>query len=295
MSGKQGGTIRLGTAGWVFAPWRGSFYDVGLPQKRELGFASQRLGAIEINATFYSHQKPQSFAGWAAETPEDFVFTIKGHQLVTHLKKLKDVEIPLANFFASGVLALGSRLGPFCWQLPGNLSYSEERMEAFLALLPQTPEALVTLAGKADDRLKTPPYLDASGVTRVRHAIEVRHASFATPGFLAQLRRHNVALVAADTADWPGFDQTADFAYLRLQGAPGAERYTEAERSVRAGWLADLAAGRVPAGAPMLGTPEEDPPPRDVHAFFVSTDKEHAPLNARAVMTELGLKGPGEQ
>lgn len=289
------GTIRIGTAGWVFAPWRGTFYDKGLPQKRELGFASSRLGAIEINATFYSHQKPQSFSGWAAETPDDFVFTVKGHQLVTHLKKVKDVEIPLANFFASGVLALGSRLGPFCWQLPGNLAYSADRMESFLALLPQTPEALLALAGKADDRLKTPPFLDASGVTRVRHAIEVRHPSFAAPGFIEQLRRHNVALVASDTLEWPGFDQTADFAYLRLQGAPGAERYSAEERTRRAGWLADIAAGRSPQGAPTLLPPETDPRPRDVFAFFVSTDKENAPINARAVMAELGLVGPGGQ
>ncbi len=153
----------------------------------------------------------------------------------------------------------------------------------------------MALAGKADDRLKTPPFLDTSAISRIRHAIEVRHPSFASPGFLEQLRRHNVALVAADTVDWPAFDQTADFAYLRLQGAPGAESYSPGQLSVRVGWLADIAAGRTPAGAPMLGPPEADAPPRDVYAFFVSTDKENAPLNARAVMAELGIKGPGEQ
>ena len=142
------GTIRLGTAGWVFEPWRQSFYPKGLPQKQELSYAAARLGNIEINATFYSHQKAASFANWASQTPENFVFTVKGHQLVTHLKKLKDVEIPLANFFASGVMALGSRLGAFCWQLPSNLGYDEARLEAFLSLLPKTPEALVALAGQ---------------------------------------------------------------------------------------------------------------------------------------------------
>ncbi len=288
------GSIRLGTAGWVFEPWRQSFYPKGLPQKQELSHAAALLGNIEINATFYSHQKAASFANWAAQTPESFVFTVKGHQLVTHLKKLKDVEIPLANFFASGVLALGEKLGPFCWQLPGNLSYDATRLETFLALLPKTPAELVALAGRADDRLKTPPYLDATGVASVRHAIEVRHASFATPEFLAQLRAHNVALVAADTAEWPYFDQTADFAYLRLQGAPGADSYGAAERNQRASWLRDLAEGRSPAGAPVIGPPETVPPARDVHAFFVSTDKEHAPHNARAVMATLALRGPGE-
>ncbi len=286
--------IRLGTAGWVFEPWRKSFYPDGLPQKQELAYAAARLGNIEINATFYSHQKPASFAAWAGQTPQGFVFTVKGHQLVTHLKRLKDVEIPLANFFASGVLALGERLGPFCWQLPGNLGYDAARLEAFLTLLPKTPTELVALAGRADDRLKSPPYLNVIGVERVRHAIEVRHGSFATPSFLAQLRAHNVALVAADTAEWPYLDQTADFAYLRLQGAPGAESYVPAERDRRAGWLRDLAEGRSPAGAPLIGPTETVPPARDVHAFFVSTDKEHAPQNARAVMTTLGLQGPGE-
>lgn len=287
------GTIRLGTAGWVFEPWRQSFYPKGLPQKQELSYAAARLGNIEINATFYSHQKAASFANWASQTPENFVFTVKGHQLVTHLKKLKDVEVPLANFFASGVMALGSRLGAFCWQLPSNLGYDAARLETFLTLLPKTPADLVALAGKADDRLKEPPFVDAAGITRVRHAIEVRNTAFATLDFVAQLRRHNVALVVADTADWPYLDQTADFAYLRLQGAPGKESYSAEERDVRARWLKALAEGVAPDG-PYLSGPEAAPVPRDVHGFFVSTDKEHAPDNARAVMATLGLAGPGE-
>ena len=287
------GTIRLGTAGWVFEPWRGSFYPKGLPQKQELAFASARLGNIEINATFYSHQKPQSFTTWAAQVPDGFVFTVKGHQLVTHLKKLKDVEVPLANFFASGVLALGSKLGPFCWQLPGNLTYDEARLETFLGLLPHDSDALLRLAGKSDERLKEPPFLDTSRIGAVRHAIEVRHSSFATPRFIEQLRRHNVALVIADTSDWPYVDQTADFAYCRLQGAPGKDAYSPAERSVRAAWLGNLAAGQSLA-APTVAPPDAERE-RDVFAFFVSTDKEHAPDNARAVMAELGLRGPGEE
>jgi uncharacterized protein YecE (DUF72 family) len=286
------GTIRLGTAGWVFEPWRKTFYPEGLKQKDELAYASRHLGNIEINATFYSHQKPESFANWAAATPDDFVFSVKGHQLVTHIKRLKDVEIPLANFFASGVLALGNKLGPFCWQLPGNSKYDPDRIETFLGLLPQTPEALVALAKKGDFN-KREPYLDTTGITRVRHAIEVRHESFADPRFIAQLRDHNVALVVADTADFPYIDQTADFAYARLQGAPGAEAYTPAERDIRAGWIRAWSEGR-PVDGRYVTAAELTPPPRDVHAFFVSTDKEHAPQNARAVMERLGLKGPGE-
>ena len=286
------GTIRLGTAGWVFEPWRKNFYPDGLKQKEELAYASARLGNIEINATFYSHQKATSFENWASQTPDDFVFTVKGHQLVTHIKRLKDVESPLANFFASGVMALGRKLGPFCWQLPGNSSYDPARMEDFLALLPQTPDALVTLAGKTD-YAKNPPYLDATGIGRVRHAIEVRHKSFADERFIAQLRRYNVALVVADTADWPHIDQTADFSYARLQGAPGRESYSTDERDARAGWLKAWAEGSAVADGTYVTAPEAVPPPRDVFAFFVSTDKEHAPDNARAVMATLGLKGPG--
>jgi uncharacterized protein YecE (DUF72 family) len=287
------GTIRLGTAGWVYEPWRDNFYPKGLKQKDELSYASARLGNIEINATFYSHQKAASFQNWAAATPDDFVFSVKGHQLITHIKRLKDVEIPLANFFASGVLALGSKLGPFCWQLPGNSKYDPDRMEAFLALLPHTPEALLALAQR-NAGLKNEPYLDATGITRVRHAIEVRHESFATPDFVAQLRAHNVALVVADTADWPYLDQTANFSYARLQGAPGAESYSADQRAERGTWIKAWAEGTPLSTGPLLAAPETSPPPRDVHAFFVSTDKDNAPHNARAVMAQLGLTGPGE-
>lgn len=286
------GTIRLGTAGWVFEPWRKSYYPEGLKQKDELAYTSARLGNIEINATFYSHQKAASFQNWASQTPDDFVFTVKGHQLVTHIKRLKDVELPLANFFASGVMALGKKLGPFCWQLPGNSKYDPERLETFLSLLPQTPEALAALAKKSEG-LKSEPYVDASGITKVRHAIEVRHDSFAVPQFIEQLRAHNVALVYSDTSEWIYIDQTADFAYARLQGAPGAEAYTPEERIERGQWLKNLSEGE-PIGWTYITGPEDNPPPRDVFAFFVSTDKEHAPQNARAVMAQLGLKGPGE-
>lgn len=282
------GTIRLGIAGWVFDEWRGgAFYPEGLKQKQELAYASRHLGSIEINATFYSHQKAASFQGWVAETPEDFVFSVKGHQLVTHLKRLKEVELPLANFFASGVLALGKRLGPFCWQLPGNMKYDAARLEAFVRLLPKDPEALLALAGKTEG-LKHEPFVDVSGISQVRHAIEFRHESFATPEVIDLLRAHNVAMVTADTAEWPVADRTADFAYCRLQGAPGAESYTQAERDSRAMWLKAWVDGKV-ADAPTLLPPEERPP-GDVFAYFVSTDKPRAPTNAMAVMRTLGLQ-----
>jgi uncharacterized protein YecE (DUF72 family) len=254
------GRIRTGMAGWVFPDWRhGQFYPEGLKQKDELHWASRAVTAIEINATFYRNQKPASFEAWAAQTPADFVFTVKGHQAVTHIKRLKDVAEPLDVFFRS-VEALGPRLGAVCWQLPGNLRFDAGRLAAFLELLPKS----------------------------IRQAIEVRSASFATPDVLALLREHNVALVIADTADWPYLDQTADFAYARLQGPPGGERYAPADLDLWAARLRTLADGGVPAG-PSIASAATAPPARDVFAYFVSTDKPNAPRNALAIQQRLGL------
>ena len=282
------GRIRTGIAGWVFADWRnGAFYPEGLPQKQELAFASAALGVIEINGTFRSLQKPQSFLNWAGQTPDDFVFSVKGPQLVTHIKRLKEVEEPLANFFASGPLALGRKLGPFVWQLPPNLGYDPERLEAFLELLPKSADALAALAARHTDRVPE-PHLGTDGVGVIRHAIEVRNASFATPEFIAQLRRHNVALVTADTAEWPNLDLTADFAYCRLQGAPGRDRYEDADIERWATRIGAWAAGEPVTDGPLLAAPEAAPPPRDVFALFVSTDKVNAPKNAQALAARLG-------
>lgn len=275
------GIVRTGTAGWVFAPWRGAFYPAGLPQKQELAYASAQLGAIEINATFRALQKPQSFRNWAGQTPEGFVFSIKGPQLVTHIKRLRDVETPLANFFASGPLALGSRLGPFVWQLPPNLAYDPDRIEAFLALLPKTPAEAGALAGRHEPWMQEAA-TGTDGIAAIRHAIEVRHQSFATPDFVARLRRHNVALVAADTAEWPTLDVTADFVYCRLQGAPGRDGYEPDDLARWATRLAAWAEGRPPGDGSFIAD-QPEARPRDVFAFFVSTDKLHAPANAMAV------------
>jgi uncharacterized protein YecE (DUF72 family) len=282
------GKIRAGMAGWVFEDWRGGqFYPKGLKQKEELHFASRAVTAIEINSTFYSNQKATSFSAWAAQTPPGFQFTVKGPQLVTHIKKLKDVEVPLANFFASGLFALGDRLGPVCWQLPANLSFSADRIESFLDLLPRTPRAALALAKKHDERIGS-PWLTLDGVTEIRHALEVRHRSFAEPAFIDLLRARNVALVVADTSDWPYVDQTADFSYLRLQGAPGADHYEPAQIDEWANRLKSWSGGR-PAGGETVGPPDIPGKSRDVFCYFVSTDKPNAPRNALAVMDRLGI------
>ena len=273
------GAVRTGTAGWVFEPWRGTFYPDGLVQKKELAYASSRLGGIEINATFRANQKPESFAKWAGEARDGFVFSIKGPQLVTHIKRLKNCESELANFFASGPLALGGKLGPFIWQLPPNLTYHRDVLEGFLALLPRTSADYVAFASKADGRLKSPPFLTTDGVGPIRHAIEMRHASFDDPEVNALLVAHNVARVIADTAENPSREQTADFAYCRLQGPahPGASGYTADD-------IADWAT--------TMKTWSDSG--RDVFAYFVHEDKLHAPANAIALRQALGISLPGD-
>ena len=129
---------RVGISGWRYAPWRGDFYPADLPQRRELEYAASQLTSIEINGSFYSLQRPSSYAKWRSEVPDDFVFAVKGGRFITHMKRLRDIEAPLANFFASGVLALDQTLGPILWQLPANFPYDEQVLADFFALLPRT-------------------------------------------------------------------------------------------------------------------------------------------------------------
>lgn len=267
------GTIRTGTAGWVFAPWRDSFFPPGLVQKNELHYASRHLTSIEINATFRGNQKPESFAKWAAQTPPGFRFSVKGPQLVTHIRRLRNCVPELVGFFASGPLALGDRLGPFIWQLPPNLAFDATSFEAFLSLLPHDIDAYLALAEQANDA-RSAPYLEANGQKSFRHAIEMRHPSFADPAVDALLRRHNVARVIADTPDDPRRELTADFAYCRLQG-PARPEATGYEPGDIADLAKTLAAWR-DAG-------------HDTYAYFVHEDKLHAPANAMALAQALGV------
>lgn len=271
------GAIRTGTAGWVFEPWRGTFFPEGLVQKKELAYASSRLGSIEINATFRANQKPESFAKWAGEARNGFVFSIKGPQLVTHIKRLRNCEQELANFFASGPLALGPKLGPFVWQLPPNVGYDRDVLSTFLSLLPRSTAGYVALAGKADARLKSTPFLSTDGVGPIRHAIEMRNASFDAPEVNALLAEHNVARVIADTPENPSRELTADFAYCRLQGPLRGGGYKPEDI---AGW-ADTVKGWAASG-------------KDVFAYFVHEDKLHAPANAIALRQAADVTLPGD-
>jgi len=215
--------LRIGISGWTYPPWRGVFYPAGLPHRAELGYAAERFGSIEVNGTFYALQRPTSFHQWSAVAPPDFVFALKGGRFITHLKRLVDVEAPLANFFASGVLALGSKLGPVLWQLPPNLEFDAARLSAFFDLLPRDHRAAARLAARHDDRLAPDRVLLESSVPDhpIRHALEVRHDSFRTPQLVRLATSAGIALVTADAPNrWPVItEQTADFRYVRLHGA----------------------------------------------------------------------------
>ncbi|MGN6577026.1 MAG: DUF72 domain-containing protein [Nocardioides sp.] len=215
------GRIRVGISGWTYAGWRGDFYPRGLVQRRELEYAAERMTSIEINGSFYSLQRPSSYASWREQTPDDFVFAVKGGRFITHMKKLAGVETALANFFASGVLALEEKTGPFLWQLPPNLGFDAERLAGFFAQLPRTTKAAARLAEGHDAKVPEDRALTTAAVDLpLRHALEVRHASFTGPETAAVLREHDIALVVADTAGrWPFLEEvTSDHMYVRLHG-----------------------------------------------------------------------------
>ena len=212
--------VRIGISGWRYAPWRGSFYPRRWPQARELAFASRAVNSIEINGTFYSLQHPESFRTWYDETPDDFLFAVKASRFITHMKRLAGVEVPLADFFASGVLRLSDKLGPILWQLPPSFRFDADRLASFFRLLPRDTEAAAALARRHDHRVAGRAWTQVDVVRPLRHAIEVRHETFRDPRFVELLRRHDVGLVVADTAGrWPLLeDVTSDFVYARLHG-----------------------------------------------------------------------------
>ena len=218
------GEIRIGISGWTYDGWRGDFYPRGLPRRQELSYAAERMGSVEINGSFYSLQRPTSYAAWRDQTPDDFVFAVKGGRYVTHMRRLRDIEAPLATFFASGVLELGRKLGPVLWQLPERLEYDAGLLTSFFEQLPRTVADVAALARRHDGKLsedravtRTPRGL---GTQRVRHALEFRHPSYCTDEALAVLRDHDVACVVSDSAGrWPMAEAvTSDLVYVRLHG-----------------------------------------------------------------------------
>jgi uncharacterized protein YecE (DUF72 family) len=286
---------RIGISGWTYTPWRGTFYPKDLTQKRELEFASKTFNSIEINGSFYSLQLPSSYRTWYEQTPEDFVFSVKGGRFITHMKKLKDVRVPLANFFASGILALKEKLGPILWQFPPGFAYNEERFAEFFELLPRDTESAAELAKEHNDKLKGRALTKTDKKRKLRYAVEIRHPTFLVPEFMQLLRKHNIAFVFADTARrWPyAEDVTADFVYARLHGDEElyVSGYTDKALDWWAARMTEWRTGQQPCDKRCIS----DRAPlarksRDVYVYFDNDAKVKAPFDALALCRRLGVE-----
>ena len=284
--------IRIGISGWRYGPWRGVFYPPGLPHRRELEHASRALPTIEINGSFYSLQRPESYRQWYADTPARFIFSLKGGRYITHMKRLRDIEAPLANYFASGVLALREKLGPVLWQFPPQFRFNPPVFEHFLQLLPRHTGEALSLARRRDSRMKGRAALSIDKERELRHAVEIRNETFLVKSFIDLLRRYHVALVVADTAGkWPyREDVTADFMYLRLHG--DTELYSSSySDSALARWAQRIEAwsnGTQPDDAQLISDKRpRKRKSRDVYCYFDNDAKVHAPFDAQRLIRQL--------
>jgi uncharacterized protein YecE (DUF72 family) len=268
--------VRIGISGWRYEPWRGVFYPEGLAQRRELEFCALHFSTVEINGSFYSLQRPEYYEEWYRETPPGFLFSVKGSRYITHLLGLKNIEKPLANFYASGILNLKDKLGPFLWQFPERFHYKPERLEPFFELLPRNTEQALSLARRRDARMVGRSRLAIDANRPLRHAIEIRHPSFVNDAFTALLRKHGIGLVVADTArKWPRmFHVTSDFVYVRLHGDVKIYTSGYSERAL-ASWARRIRAW--------------DADGRDVYVYFDNDVKVKAPFDALNLMRRLRL------
>jgi uncharacterized protein YecE (DUF72 family) len=271
MSAQAGGagTIRVGIGGWTFEPWRDNFYPAGWPQSRELEYASRRLSAIEINGTYYSTQKPSTFAKWRDETPDDFVFSMKANRFTTNRRVLGEAGESVRMFIDSGISELGQKLGPIVWQFAPTKRFDAADFEAFLKLLPQEVKGLP-----------------------LRHAMDVRHESFMCSQYLDLARRHKVATVFTDSDDYPSFaDVTGDFVYTRMMRTDSnlPEGCTPQALDQLAACGVAWRDGKEPAGVPRVEAGTAAPAkPRDVFMYFISGAKERAPAAAMSLLRRLG-------
>lgn len=286
--------VRVGISGWTYAPWRGTFYPSKLPHARELAYAASVLNSIEINGTFYRLQTPAAFQSWHDQTPDDFVFSVKAGRFITHLKRLRDVETALANFWACGLLKLKGKLGPILWQLPPNFVFEAGRLESFFRLLPRTTSDAAQAARGHEARLSGRVWVETDRRRALRHAIEVRHESFRDPAFVELLRRHRVALVVADTAGkWPLMeDVTADFVYVRLHGDKElyVSGYDHAALDTWAAKIRAWSAGSEAPGTRRVGGPATRRKSRDVFVYFDNDVKVRAPFDAASLALRLGVR-----
>ncbi len=267
-------SIRGGIGGWTFEPWRGNFYPAGLPHKRELEFASRHVSSIEINGTYYGTQKPESFARWREETPDGFVFSLKGPRYATNRRVLAEAGSSVERFLTSGLLQLKDKLGVINWQFLPTKQFDPDDFEAFLKLLPARLE----------------------GQT-LRHVVEVRHPSFVQPDFIALLRAYRIGVVIADHAEHPALhDPTASFVYVRLQRASEQEPtgYSADALADWAGRAQSWAAGGVPKDLPLIAPAERKPPRvREVFIYMINGFKPKAPAAAMALLERLATSSDG--
>ncbi len=268
--------------------------------RSELAFASASFDSVEVNGSFYSLQRPESYARWYDATPPDFVFAVKGGRFITHMKKLVGVQNATANFFASGVLRLREKLGPILWQFPAQLRFDEARFADFFELLPKDTRAAARLAGHHDSKVEGRAWTRTDATRPLRYAVEVRHQSFFNPRFIALLRAHGIALVVADTAQRFPYaeDVTADFVYVRLHG--GTELYVSGyDAPAIEHWAARIRAwreGRAPYDAVCVAAPQKtkSTPPRDVYVYFDNDAKVRAPFDALALAEALHAAHAGK-
>jgi uncharacterized protein YecE (DUF72 family) len=269
--------IRIGISGWRYEPWRGVWYPEDLPHRRELEFCGRHFPTVEINGSFYSLQRPEYYDEWYRDTPPGFLFSVKGSRYITHLRRLRNIEKPLANFFASGLFNLRDKLGPFLWQFPPMFAYDRARLERFLAQLPKTTVDALALARKRDARLIGRSRLAIDTQRSLRHALEIRHPSFMNDDFISLLREHDIGLVVADTAGkWPKpFHVTSDFVYVRLHGDVKIYTSGYSDRAL-ASWARRIRSW--------------DKDGRDVYVYFDNDVKVRAPFDALNLMRKLRLE-----
>jgi uncharacterized protein YecE (DUF72 family) len=262
------GRIHVGVGGWTYEPWRGNFFPADLPKSRELEFASRKLTAIEINGTFYSTQKPATFARWRDETPDGFMFSVKALRYTTNRRVLAEAGESVQKFIGSGLAELGDKLGPIVWQFAPTKRFEPADFEAFLAMLPGAVDGLP-----------------------LRHALDVRHESFMTPDFLALARRYRCAAVFTDSDDYASFaDPTGDFIYARLMRSDStlAAGFEPPMLDAYAQCATIWRDGGEPDGVPRIEPAAPASRPRDVFMYFISGAKERAPAAAMALLERLG-------
>ena len=295
-SSEQHGTIRVGLSGWRYVPWRGVFYPTGLAQRRELEYASRCFSTIEINGSFYALQTPDAYARWHDETPDGFVFSVKGGRYITHMLRLRNCATALANFFASGIANLGAKLGPVLWQLPPSYAFDRDSVDAFLRQLPHDSDEASALACRHDDKVAGRAVCRFVVPQRLRYALEVRHPTFVDEAFVDLLRQHRIALVVADTAGkWPyAEDLTADFTYVRLHGDEElyVSGYSDAALDQWCDRLIAWSTGRAARDARLIsGASPPDRDAREVFCYFDNDAKVMAPRDARALYERIHNAG----